>query len=97
MNTENIDEEIIEELADTLIVHALAALLKPDEGVILHHEGNGYVLFRNSEEEQIQLVEGEDFLKEAHGTLIWMHYKGSNAPEPEDGEQVLCNDNETRH
>ena len=82
METNIEDKQEAIDLSATLFVQVIASLLKDDEGMIVHHEGVGYVVFSNSADQQIQIMEDEEYLLISPGTLIWMHYDGSTAPEP---------------
>lgn len=97
METGNLTEDEIEELSEieelgtVLFVKSLTCLLKDDEGVVIHHDDKGYVVFKNSVQETISIMGDDDYLEMEHGTLIWMHYEdgGGKAPEPEFDEIVI--------
>ena len=89
-----------EDIANILIVRALAQLLKDDEGIVIHHEGDGYLIYNNSVQETITVVLDDDYLNIEHGKLIWMHYEGSNAPEQAADqvfEEMVPDTNTTKH
>ena len=89
---DDLSQDDFEELGTVLFVRALASMLKPDEGIILHHEGHGYVVYSNSEYETISVIGDDDYLEIEHGTLMWMYYEGSEAPEPEFDEVIIGRD-----
>jgi len=88
----------IEELGTVLFVKTISALLKDDEGVVIHHDDKGYVVFKNSVQGTISIMGDEDYLEMEHGTLIWMHYEdgGGEAPEPE-FDDLIVGKNEKLH
>ena len=93
---ENMGDEELEDLGMVLFVKSLAMILKDDEGIIIHHEGKGYAVFRNSRQNTISVMEDDEYLDLDEGMMIWMQYEGSQAPEPEFGEEVIGKQ-ETRH
>jgi len=70
----------------SIMSQAVGRFLSEDEGVIIHNKEQGYVVYRDSESNEIRLSEDSDYLKAEHGTLVWMHHTNSQAPEPKDGE-----------
>ena len=86
------ENEIAEEDGTALLVKALAVMLKPDEGIVIHHEGEGFVIYNNSAESTISIIGDDDYLDIEPGTLIWMHYDGSVAPDPSFDEIVIGSD-----
>ena len=94
----NIPEDRVEELSLSVFVKSLAVLLKPDEGVVIHHEDEAYVVYNNSQQETISLVSDDDYKQIEHGTPIWMHYDGSQAPQPDFEEDIIgWEENVTKH
>lgn len=76
------------ELGGILFVKALAAILRNDEGIIVHHEGKGYAVYHNSAESTIAVMIDDEYLKSDPGTPIWVHYDGSDAPPDPDFDQI---------
>ena len=76
-------------LGIVLFVKALASLLKDDEGVIIHQDEKAYAVFKNSVEGTISVIEDDDYLEIEDGTLMWMHYDGSAAPEPGFNDDII--------
>lgn len=72
-----------------ILVISVVHLLKPDEGIVIHHDDKAYIVYNNAEESALKIMEDEDYLEIEHGRLIWMHYDGSTAPEPEFDEEIL--------
>lgn len=93
---ENMGDEELEDLGMVLFVKSLAMILKDDEGIIIHHEGKGYAVFRNSIQNTISVMEDDEYLDLDEGMMIWMQYEGSSAPAPEFDEMIIGAD-ETRH
>ena len=76
------EDENGDNIVEILFVKAIVQLLKNDEGMIIHHDGKGYAVYKNSVNGTIELCIDEEYLDQEHGQLIWMHYDGSEAPEP---------------
>lgn len=71
----------------SIMSQAVGRFLSPDEGIIIHHKEKGYAVYRDSQSNEVRLTnETPDYLKAEHGTLIWIHYADSEAPDPKDGE-----------
>jgi len=85
----DLSDEDVDNLGVVLFVKSLASLLKDDEGVIVHHNDKAYAVFKNSMEGTISVIEDEDYLKMDDGTLMWMHYEGSHAPEPGFDDEIV--------
>lgn len=90
------DEEINISIVEILFVKAIVELLKNDEGMIIHHEGKGYAVSKNSANGTIELSIDEEYLDQEHGQLIWMQYDGTEAPEPE-FEDIIISEDVTKH
>ncbi len=91
---ENKEEmQVVEEsefgFLNEILVISVVQLLKEDEGIVIHHNEKAYLVYNNSKEMALKIMEDDDYLKVEHGRLIWMHYDGSTAPEPEFSEEVL--------
>lgn len=94
MDVQNVDIAMLDEI----LVKAMVQILKPDEGIVIHHDKKSYIVYWNSVESSLRIVQDEDYAEMEHGRLIWMHYEGSQAPEPGFGEEVFCDpDSKTRH
>lgn len=92
----DLSDEDVDNLGVVLFVKSLASVLKDDEGVIIHHDGKGYAVFKNSMENTISVIEDDDYLELEDGTMMWMHYDGTKAPDPGFADQIVGGD-ETRH
>ena len=75
-------------LPEALFAQAMVYLLKDDEGIIVHNNEKGYIIWSNSEEMTISIAQDDEYLKQPQGQLIWMHYDGSKAPEPDFDEPI---------
>jgi len=60
-----------DEIAFPLFVKALSALLKETEGIVIHHEGKGYIVYCGKE--QLHILEDADYLNYSNLTMTWMH------------------------
>jgi len=81
-----------------ILVVSVVQLLKQDEGIVIHHNDKAYVVYNNSEDQTLKIMEDEDYLKIEHGRLLWMHYEGSTAPKPGFDEEVFGEaDSATKH
>jgi hypothetical protein len=60
-----------DKLAFSLFVQALGSVLKETEGIIIHHDGCGYIVF--NEDGQIHILEDDSYLNYNDRTLTWMH------------------------
>lgn len=60
----------VSEQATVLFVKALAARLQEDRGVIIHHDGKGYIVFKNVVNKTMGIQEDERFLTFEHGALV---------------------------
>jgi hypothetical protein len=77
------------DLAARIYANACGVLLKPDEGVVIHTQGETYTVYNNSQDGQIYIEQNEDLEHLEHGRRIWNHYEGSEAPSPDLDEAVL--------
>jgi len=75
----------------SIMSQAVGRFLSEDEGIIIHHKEQGYIVYRDSESNEIRLSADSDYLKAEHGTLVWMHHANSQAPDPKDDE-IFLND-----
>ena len=89
-------EEMDPSIVEILFVKAMVELLKNDEGMIIHHEGRGYAVSKNSANGTIELSIDEDYLEHEHGQFIWMQYAGTEAHAPE-LEDIIMGDDITTH
>ena len=99
---ENEDEMNVHEvdiaLLDEILVKAMVQILKPDEGIVIHHNKEAFIVYWNSVESSLRIVQDDDYADLEHGRLIWMHYEGSQAPDPTFNEDVFFDpDTETKH
>jgi len=60
-----------EEIVFPLFVRALSALLEETEGIIIHRDGKGYVVYRA--DGQLHVIEDDDYLNYQDLNLTWMH------------------------
>ena len=67
-------------LFETIFARSLFPLLKENEGVVVHHEGKGYIVWKGANfeadgdhEVRIRVVEDDDVLQYEDLSLIWMH------------------------
>lgn len=94
----NIDDFPETEFLTTVLVKALVQILRPDEGIVIHHGNEAYIVYYNSATSELKVIEDEEYLEIEHGRLIWMHYEGSTAPDPAFNEEVFCDpDSDTKH
>ena len=54
-----------------IFIKGLGQLLKEGEGVVVHFEGKGYIVHRDSE--MLHVLEDESYLTYPDGSLAWMH------------------------
>jgi len=92
----DMSEEFDTSIVEVLLVKAIVQLLKNDEGMIIHHDGKGFAVYKNSVNGTIEVCHDEEYLDQEHGQLIWMHYDGSEAPEPE-FEDIMISEDATKH
>ena len=57
-------------LAEILYIKALSERLGTDQGVIIHHEDRGYIVYKNIANKTMGIQEDEQFLRYEHGTLV---------------------------
>ena len=88
--------EELDTIVEVLFVKAIVELLKNDEGIIIHHDGKGYAVYKNSVNGTVELCYDDEYLDQEHGQLIWMHYDGSEAPEPA-FDDIIISDDATKH
>lgn len=58
------------DLAELLYIKALAARLGDDQGVIVHHDDQGYIVYKNIANKTLGVQEEERFLQYPHGQLV---------------------------
>jgi len=87
-----IEEEFGPDTYLSIFAMAMGIVLQPDEGVIVLFDDKAFVVYRESASGDVAIVHNDAYLKEEHGTLIWMHYPGSLAPAPKDGEEIILTD-----
>ena len=93
----------VEDFPDTefltaIIVKALVQILKPDEGIVIHQDDEAFIVYWDSADKQLKVMQDDEYEEIEHGRLIWMHYEGSQAPEPGFDEKIYCDPNsETKH
>jgi hypothetical protein len=78
-----------------LMGKALAELLADDEGVIIHHDGEIWAVYKNSVDQTISVMPIDDPTA-PHGSLIWIQYEGSSESESE-FDDVVIGDNQLIH
>ena len=88
--------EELDTIVEVLFVKAIVELLKNDEGIIIHHDGKGYAVYKNSVNDTVELCYNEEYLDLEHGQLMWMQYDGSEAPEPA-FDDIIISDDATKH
>ena len=93
------------EIAQTVMVSALAQILKGNEGIIIHQDGEGFIVYRNSVDKTITIIGDDDYLQLEHGKIIEMKYedmrkdknKGEGEDESVDFDVMAVNKNTTIH
>jgi hypothetical protein len=58
------------DLSELLYIKALAARLGDDQGVIIHHDDQGYIVYKNIKNKTLGIQEDERFLRYPHGQLV---------------------------
>ena len=58
------------DFATGIFIKALAARLDVDQGVIVHHDDQGYIVYKNVKNKTLGIQEDERFLQYEHGTLV---------------------------
>jgi len=53
-----------------IFVKALSERLKEDQGVIVHHDGFGYIVYKNTANKTMGIQEDKQFLLYPHGSLV---------------------------
>jgi hypothetical protein len=77
------------ETGTILLVEAVGYLLQDYEGIIIHHEGEGYCLWKNPADSRIEVIRDAEFLDFDSGCKTWMHEEGSTAPMPGSEDNVI--------
>jgi hypothetical protein len=83
------NDEDQNEIYLSLFAMACGQLLKNDEGIIVHYDGVGYAVYKNSNNGTVAIMSDEQYADLDPGTMIWMHYEGSLAPEPASDERDM--------
>jgi len=82
------DEEQVK-ISIGLFVQALGYMFEENEGIIIHLDDKGYVVWKNPENETIEVMADDEYLQFESGRRTWIHYEGSTAPLPEECDEFL--------
>ena len=83
------DQEAKLDISIALFVQSLGYLLDENEGIIIHHEGEGYVVWKNPFNKTIEVLKDEDYLTVEDGRRTWVHHPDSDAPLPDEFDEIL--------
>jgi len=72
-----------------LFVQSLGYLLEDNEGVIVHFNDSGFVVWKNPINQTIEVMVDDEYLKFEAGRRTWIHYDGSTAPAADVDDDTL--------
>lgn len=67
------DENMSDEEASAILAMGYFAVLKPTEGIIVHRNGQGFVIKRSKDGEEVGITRDDEVLKYPHNQFVWLH------------------------